>query len=64
MCCFNSKIIVVSFPADTDVFKVFYDVLKTLRRLKTKQDVFTTSGKRRQIYDVLKTSDLGRLEDA
>ena len=39
------------------------DVFKRSRRLTTKQDVFTTSGKKRWIYDVLKTSDLGRLED-
>ena len=39
------------------------DVLKRSRRLATKQDVVTTSGKRRRIYDVLKTSDLRRLED-
>ena len=39
------------------------DVLKRSRRLTTKQDVVTTSGKRRRIYGVLKTSDLRRLED-
>ena len=39
------------------------DVLKRSRRLTTKQDVVTTSGKRRRIYEVLKTSDLRRLED-
>ena len=39
------------------------DVLKRLRRLTTKQDVAMTSVKRRRIYDVLKTSDLRRLED-
>ena len=39
------------------------DVLKRSRRLTTKQDVVTTSGKRRLIYDNLKTSDLRRLED-
>ena len=39
------------------------DVLKRSRRLTTKQDVITTSGKRRLIYDDLKTSDLRRLED-
>ena len=39
------------------------DVLKRSRRLTTKQDVVTTSGKRRLIYDILKTSDLRRLED-
>ena len=39
------------------------DFLKRLRRLTTKQEVIMTSGKRRRIYDVLKTSDLRRLED-
>ena len=39
------------------------DVLKRSRRLATKQDIVTTSGKRRRIYDVLKTSGLRRLED-
>ena len=47
------------------------DVLKKSRRLSNKQNVVTTSGKRRPIYDVLKTSDLdvlktsnlGRLEN-
>ena len=39
------------------------DVLKRSRRLATKQDVVTTSGKSCRIYDVLKTSDLRRLED-
>ena len=40
------------------------DVLKMSRRLATKPDVVTTSGKRCFIYDVLKTSDLRRLEEA
>ena len=39
------------------------DVLKRSRRLTTKPDVVTTSYRRRLIYDVLKTSDLRRLED-
>ena len=39
------------------------DVLKRSRRLTTKQDVVTTTGKKRQIYDVLKTSDLRCLKD-
>ena len=39
------------------------DVLKRSRYLTTKQDVDTASGKRRRIYDVLKTSNLRRLED-
>ena len=34
------------------------DVSKRSRRLTTKKDVITTSGKRRRIYDVLKMSDL------
>ena len=59
----------VSILADTDV-------LKKSRRLTTKQDVVTTSGKRRRledvqfttswkrlIYDVFRTSDLQRPED-
>ena len=39
------------------------DVLKRSRRLTTKRDIATTSGKRHSIYDVLKTSDIGRLDD-
>ena len=39
------------------------DVLKRSRHLTTKPDVVKTSGKRPLIYDVLKTSDLQRLED-
>ena len=39
------------------------DVLNRSRRLTTKPDVLTTSGRRRLIYDDLKTSDLRRLED-
>ena len=39
------------------------DVLQRSRRLTTKQDVVTMSGKKGLIYDVLKTSDLRRLED-
>ena len=38
------------------------DVLKWSRGLTTEQDVVTTSGKRRRINDVLKASDLRRLE--
>ena len=34
------------------------DVLKRSRGLMTKPDVVKTSGRRRLIYDVLKTSDL------
>ena len=50
-------------PADTDVFKISPGRLKRSRRLTTKQDIVTMSGKRHRIYDVLKTSDLRRLED-
>ena len=39
------------------------DASERSQRLTTKQDVVTTSGKRRRIYDVLKTSDLRHLED-
>ena len=39
------------------------DVLKRSRRLTTKPFVLTTSGRRRLIYDVLKTPDLCRLKD-
>ena len=39
------------------------DVLKRSQCLTTKQNVVTTSGKRRRVYDVLKTSDLYCLED-
>ena len=39
------------------------DVLKRSRRLMTKPVVLKTSGRWRLIYDVLKTSDLRRLED-
>ena len=39
------------------------DILKRSRHFTTKQDLVTTSGKRRWIDDVLKTSDLRRLED-
>ena len=39
------------------------DVLKRSRRLTTKPYVLTTSGRRRLIYDVLKTPDLCRLKD-
>ena len=39
------------------------DVWKRSRRLTIKPDGFRTSGRRRPIYDVLKTSYLRRLED-
>ena len=38
------------------------DVLKMSRRLTTKPDFVKTSGERRLIYDVLKTSYLRHLE--
>ena len=38
------------------------DVLKRSKRLATKQELVTTSGKRRRIYDVLNTTDLRHLE--
>ena len=44
-------------PANTVVFKM------SSGRLTTKQDVVTTFGKWRRVYDVLETSDLLRLED-
>ena len=49
-------------PTQTSLRRL-QDVLKRSRRLATKQDVIMTSGKRRRIYDVLKTPDLRRLED-
>ena len=49
-------------PTQTSL-RCLQDVLKRSRCITTKQDVVTTSGKRCQIYDVLKTSDLRRLED-
>ena len=39
------------------------DVCKRPQRLTTKPDVFTASGRRRRIYNVLKRSNLHRLED-
>ena len=42
--------------------KRLQDVLKRSRHLTIKQDVITTSGKKRRIYNVLKMSDLCRLE--
>ena len=44
-------------PVDTDVFKT------SSGRLTTKPDIVEKSGKRRLIYDILKTSYLRRLED-
>ena len=51
-----------SQPTQTSL-RGLQDVLERSRRLATKQDVVATSGKRRWIYDILKTSDLVRLED-
>ena len=45
------------------VTMLLQDVLKRPWRLTTKQDVVTTPGKRRRIYNVLKTSNLRSLED-
>ena len=39
------------------------DVWRRSWLLTTKPDIFKTSGRRRRIYDVLKTSNLHRLED-
>ena len=50
-------------PADTDVLRRLHVVLRRSRRLTTKPDVVKTSGERRLIYDVLRTSNLQRLED-
>ena len=54
--------LISSQPTQTSLRRL-QDVLKRSRRLTTKQDVVTMSGKRRRIYDVLKMSDLRRLED-
>ena len=51
------------YPADTDIFKTFSGRLIMVTTLTTKQDVVTTSEKRHRICDVLKTSDLRRLEN-
>ena len=50
-------------PTQTSLRRL-QDVLQRSWRLTIKQDVFTSSGKRRQIYDTLRTSNLWRLEDA
>ena len=52
----------VTQPTQTSLRRL-QDVLKSSQCPKTKQDVVTTSRKRRGIYDVLKTSDLCRLEN-
>ena len=57
--CPKNWFLSIALPADTDVFKTSSERLKKV----TKQDDVTTSGKRRQVYDVLQTSDLPRLED-
>ena len=49
-------------PTQTSL-RCLQDVLKRSRCITTKQDIVMTSGKRCQIYDVLKTSDLHHLED-
>ena len=49
-------------PTQTSLRRL-HDVLKRSRRLTTKQDVVTTSGKRHRIYDVLNTSVLLHLEE-
>ena len=54
--------IVPSQPSQTSLRRL-QDVLKSSRRLMTKQYVLTTSGKRCLIYVVLKTSNLLCLED-
>ena len=56
----NNSLIVKPLPTQPTQMSLrrLQDVLKRSRRLTTKQDVITTSGKRRRIYDVLKTSDL------
>ena len=51
-------------PADRDVFWTSSGRLKkATTSYETKQDVIAMSGKRRRIYNVLKTSDLRRLKD-
>ena len=50
--------------AGTDVFRTSSGRLrKATTSYETKQDVIATSGERRRIYDLLKTSDLLRLKD-
>ena len=60
-CCFNGLLEIFQWTQTS--LKRHQDVLKRSRRLATKQDVVTTSGKRCRIYNVLKTSDLRPLED-
>ena len=55
------SVFVTAQPTQTSLRRL-QDVLKRSRRLTTKQDVFMTSGRRRRIYDVLKTPNLRRLE--
>ena len=61
LCCFNGLLEIFQWTQTS--LKRHQDVLKRSRRLATKQDVVTTSGKRCRIYNVLKTSDLRPLED-
>ena len=58
----NIYVGVLSQRAQTSLRRL-QNALKTLQRLTIKQDVVTTSGKRRLIFDVLRTSNLQHLED-
>ena len=58
----SNKVRIITQPTQTSLRRL-QDVLKGSRRLRTKQDVVTASGKGRRIYDVLKTSDLRHLAD-
>ena len=60
---FKRWLISLPFQAEQTSLRRLQDALKRSRRLTTKQDAVTTSGKKRWIYDVLKVSDLSRLED-
>ena len=60
--CNSQSFILHTQPTQTSLRRL-QDVLKRSRRLTTKQDVLTTSGKRRQIYNILRKSDLRRLEE-
>ena len=53
----------ISAGRDTDVFKTSPGRLKKVTTSYDKPDVFTMSGRRPQIYVVLKMSDLRRHED-
>ena len=58
----KKNVLIVTQPKKTSLRRL-QDVLKRSRRLTTKQDVVTTPGKRRRIYNVLKTSGLRCLEN-